>query len=126
MANQQVVTALVPQDLSTSDHGTILEKPGQLGAAGAHLSEKAKSIFSHGLSIHPTPTSVGASALKRFPEPAEGSHISRRAPEKQHKELQPLQSASSEEAGRGERGRIHGQGQLKGLYANADTIAMRS
>lgn len=35
--------------LTASDHETVTEKPGQLGAGGLCLSEKGKNIFSHGL-----------------------------------------------------------------------------
>lgn len=42
-------TAATAEGLNTSDCGTVIEKPGQLGADGVRLSGKGKSIFSRGL-----------------------------------------------------------------------------
>lgn len=70
--NQQVVdyrTGATDKDLTASDHGIVIEKPGQLGADGVHLSEKGKSIFSMGFkpgNLNPSHSrKCGASAHKR-------------------------------------------------------------
>lgn len=75
-------------------------KPGLLGADGLHLAEKGKSIISHRLAklvgrvlkllwegtFGPSHSyQLNARASRRCPGPGEGSHVSRRAPEEQHK-----------------------------------------
>lgn len=84
--------------LTTSEHGTVIEKPDHLGLMGSICQRRGRASSAMGLkpgNLNPSHSyECDATACKKCPEAAEGSHSSRRAPEKQHKEFQPLQLAS--------------------------------
>ncbi|XP_010293539.1 PREDICTED: uncharacterized protein LOC104627127, partial [Phaethon lepturus] len=111
------------------DHGTCFEKPGLLGADRVPLSGKGKSIISHRLAKlvkrafklklpgkgnfnPPHSYQFDASARNRCPEPGEGTQVSMRAPEEQHKGIPATPASKSALSG----------AQLKCLCANTHSI----